>query len=221
MLSRSRAAAIVTLVLVIGADLLSMAADSERLRLVNKVLADPTSVTLPTLNASDDRVVRSGWILLVTAALCAAAFITWMYQAAKRAQELRQDALRHSRGWAVGGWFVPFLNLVRPPQMVNDIWASARPIDQVKRGTPLVGWWWGTLIVSGVFARVGMTGSEDSLTSLRDATRVDLAGSVVDIAAAALAIAVVWKVTERIGRATPISYAPPAEVAPGPEPASG
>ncbi len=57
---------------------------------------------------------------------------------------------RFGKGWAIGAWFVPILNLFRPKQIANDIWRgsdSALPAHAsdswYNRPTPvLLAWWW-------------------------------------------------------------------------------
>ena len=49
------------------------------------------------------------------------AFIGWLHAGAKQVQRVTPNLLRYAPGWAIGAWFVPFLNLVRPVQIVNDV----------------------------------------------------------------------------------------------------
>ena len=57
--------------------------------------------------------------------------------------ELRYDV--SSAAWA---WFVPFFNLVRPKQIIDDIWRTADPTRR-KWSNGLIGCWWGFTIASG------------------------------------------------------------------------
>ncbi|QYO65100.1 DUF4328 domain-containing protein [Leptolyngbya sp. 7M] len=41
-------------------------------------------------------------------------FLVWLYRAHKNLFSLKPTHLDFSPGWAVGWWFIPFLNLVRP-----------------------------------------------------------------------------------------------------------
>ena len=45
-------------------------------------------------------------------ALTALAFVVWPYRAYENLRALGVLSLRWGTGWAVGGWFVPFLNFV-------------------------------------------------------------------------------------------------------------
>jgi Domain of unknown function (DUF4328)/Protein of unknown function (DUF2510) len=52
------------------------------------------------------------WLFLI-------AFLMWLYRAATAAAHLGLPA-RRSPGWAVGSWFIPFLNFVWPWQSMRD-----------------------------------------------------------------------------------------------------
>jgi len=56
------------------------------------------------------------------------AFIMWFYRAYSNLPRLGvTGGLRFGPGWAIGAWFVPFLNLVRPKAIANDIWKGSDP----------------------------------------------------------------------------------------------
>lgn len=61
---------------------------------------------------------------------------------------------QHASHWAITGWFVPFLNLVRPFHMVVQIWQTSRTSDAdvdkaAAHEPPLVRLWWGLWLLSG------------------------------------------------------------------------
>ena len=86
-------------------------------------------------------------LFLVTAGL----FITWLFRA-HRSDRMYRAQLQHASGWAIGGWFVPILNLWRPAQMVLDVRRGAS--DTGWSPTALVLSWWWFLLVAGVLQRV-------------------------------------------------------------------
>ena len=59
--------------------------------------------------------------------VCVGLLIAWTHRLYRNLEPLGFRELRFGSGWAVGGWFVPFLNLVRPKQIVNDIWRAGDP----------------------------------------------------------------------------------------------
>lgn len=76
-------------------------------------------------------------------------FLVWFYKAYKNLPALEASRLEYTPGWAVGGWFVPFLNLVRPYQVAREIWIHSNPatlnqsrlrLTSVGSGPVLV-WW--------------------------------------------------------------------------------
>ena len=73
-------------------------------------------------------------------------------------------------GWAIGAWFVPFLNLVRPIQIVNDIWRGSQPYLDDRfgwRGRPVprvFAFWWAAWLIAGALGGVAaqlLVGAEE------------------------------------------------------------
>lgn len=108
-----------------------------------------------------DRVV----VAAETAALAAVAvfavavvlFLVWFRAAYGLAKRRTPDLGTHGVGWSIGAWFVPFLNLVRPKKMMDDLWVMAESDARHRAGEraypiapPLVAWWWGAWLVGSV-----------------------------------------------------------------------
>ena len=142
-------------------------------------------------------------IVLVTAIF----FLAWIYRAYKNLKALGATDLKFSPGWAIGGFFIPILNIVRPFQIVAEIWKASG----VKRtssvgtgwsdeGTPaFIAAWWGSWLISGFLQSFGVlmvlgAGKADQLSV---ASRVTLVSDVISITCAALAITVVLKINAR------------------------
>ncbi len=49
-------------------------------------------------------------------------FLRWFYLAYRNLQELEHTRLRFMPGWAVWGFLIPFVNYVRPYQVMRDLW---------------------------------------------------------------------------------------------------
>lgn len=118
--------------------------DLETLAFVEEVHLRPDMLT----PADAERIDRlTLWSLtesvayLVTGVL----FIAWLYTVHSSAR-MDRSTLERKSGWAIGGWFVPILNLWRPFQMVTDVrrGATGRSDVAVSRRQ---GWWWGTWLV--------------------------------------------------------------------------
>lgn len=64
---------------------------------------------------------------IAIAIVCAVPFCMWFYQAYKNLLVLGVRGLKYSPSWAVGGFFVPFLNLSRPHYIAKEIWNASDP----------------------------------------------------------------------------------------------
>lgn len=81
-------------------------------------------------------------LAFLVGAVAVVSFFFWLRRAVRNAQKLGLVRQRFDGGWAVGGWFVPVLNLWRPKQVINDVWSGSGA------GTrSLVDWWWTAYIV--------------------------------------------------------------------------
>jgi hypothetical protein len=80
-------------------------------------------------------------------------FLKWIYRAYKNIQGFGAEGLRFSPGWAVGYYFIPILSLIRPVQVMSEIWrASDDPRNWPQRpGSWVIASWWTLfLIYTGV-----------------------------------------------------------------------
>jgi hypothetical protein len=71
-------------------------------------------------------------------------FLKWIYRAYKNIQGFGAEGLRYSPGWAVGFYFIPILCLIRPVQVMGEIWrASDDPRNWSQRpGSWVISSWW-------------------------------------------------------------------------------
>jgi Domain of unknown function (DUF4328) len=71
-------------------------------------------------------------------------FLKWIYRAYKNIQGFGAEGLRFSPGWAVGYYFIPILCLIRPFQVMGEIWrASDDPRNWSQRpGSWVISSWW-------------------------------------------------------------------------------
>jgi hypothetical protein len=115
--------------------------------------------------ASLDRVAIVSAATLMVYLIGTVIFLFWFHRAYANLPSLGATAIRHGTGWAVGGWFVPFLNFVRPKQIADQTWKGSYP-DQLD-GPPdvdggsvpaFVDLWWFFWVVgtigSWVYARM-------------------------------------------------------------------
>lgn len=162
--------------------------------------------------ANDSRQQAIGTLQVLLLISTAVAFLIWFYRAHSNLPVVSSIKLVYTPGWAVGGFFVPFLNLVRPVQVMRELWhgtmsagpntnagtlASTQPIDS----TPvLVGWWWGLFLVSNVLGNQVMRRAfreNPTLPDLQVLSWLQVLSDGLDIPTAVLAILLVDRITKR------------------------
>lgn len=156
---------------------------------------------------ADPLVVAGLSLTLVTGVL----FVAWLFRA-HRSNRMATGRLERASGWAIGGWFIPFVNLVMPALVVHDVNRASRPWQQ-SPGTALVTCWWVSLISSSVLARLVDSGPDSGLplraylAELRDQVAIGLVAEALGLVAAVLGIVMVRRLTEQV-RSSP--YGPRA-----------
>jgi hypothetical protein len=175
------------------------AANAEIARLVSRLQADANLVGPAQLEAADQRTMMTAGVQAVVLLVGLGFLIAWTSRAYRNLPALGARDLRFTTGWAVGGWFVPFLNFVRPKQILDDVWRVSCPEGDVedwhrRRVSPLLHLWWGLWVVGGLLS-LSVSASSD-LSSVR---RTAIGSCVADgmlLVAWALAIVVITRTTE-------------------------
>ena len=179
----------------------------DRATVASDFLDDPASVSLSEVQDADDRVQLTGVLAVASYIVTGIVFVIWFQRCYKNSQALGASHLRFSSGWAAGAWFVPFLNLVRPKQIADDIWKSTDPAAPAQQGSSwmansvpaLINAWWGFFIGGAVVGRIVATLSRnsDSLSELRTLDRAAAGAQIITVVAAILAVLVVRAMTTR------------------------
>ncbi len=150
------------------------------------------------LDVASNVLTITWWLLFVTIGVL---FISWLYLA-HRSDRMDPRSLQHASGWAIGGWFVPILNLWRPVQMVRDVFRGAgAPVPVV------VGLWWTALILGRISSRASAAAVPDEdlevfawIDAAITSWQVDIVTWSLDLVAALLAIVVVRRTTRAVLR---------------------
>lgn len=140
--------------------------------------------TMPDFSSLD--VLRNSDIVaipvLLTMIACFIVVGMWIYRASANAHAISNE-LTISPGWAVGWYFVPFMNLIRPYQGMREVWLAShyRGNWHGEPAPSLLGWWWGLWIVTNILGNLSFRLS----MSAEPGTMVE-AILLIDLAAAAL-----------------------------------
>lgn len=88
----------------------------------------------PMAAAADGAYGLAALLLIISVVL----FLIWFYKAYKAASALGPTGTKWSPGWSIGGWFIPFANLVIPKLVMNEIDRVSNPAN----GEPPIGNAW-------------------------------------------------------------------------------
>ena len=96
-------------------------------------------------------------IQMTLLAATAIAFMTWLYRCRANLRAFGTRHLRYPRSWAVVGFLIPVVTLVRPNQVIREVWqasdpSATGPVDWKTVKPPLLlQAWWATFVTFLVF----------------------------------------------------------------------
>lgn len=137
-----------------------------------------------------------------------ACILTWICHANRNARAIGTLEMEVTPGWAVGWFFVPFLNLFMPFRAVREIWAASRSALPSEPPPPmglLPGWWlaWIATNLTGLIAlRIAFEyGDEPGMR--RTAAAFDVASNVTMVPACLLLAAIIAGIQSLQNRGEP------------------
>ncbi len=136
---------------------------------------------------------------------CAFVFLRWFYLSHKNLKAGGLDELQYTPAWAVGGFLVPFINLVLPFRVMKEVWKGSAFLSgdvdseswRMVSPAPHVGWWWFSFLVTSILGRLSgrMMLRAGDVGEYLNAGWMTLASDVVAIPAALVAVLLVRCVT--------------------------
>jgi hypothetical protein len=162
-------------------------------------------VSAADAQAADNRQNTIGWAQLALFLTTGVLFVAWFHRAYSNLDRLGISGLRCGTKWAVGSWFVPFLNLVRPKSIANDIWRGSDPSLPAESSLPSgsVPWfhtaWWVAFVLAGTLSRISFQSLRNAttLSALSSATNFSTVADALAVVAAVLAAVVVYETLTR------------------------
>jgi Domain of unknown function (DUF4328) len=152
-----------------------------------------------------DAIDRSGVVGIVVGAVYLGTIVIWLvwqHRGQANLHALAIPRLTYSPGWAVGWWLIPVANLWKPFQTVRELWKASGGGEAWWRIAtwPVIGWWWACWIIFNLLynATTRFWSSDSaSLERLIAGDGFSIAGDLVSIVGAILAVSIVRSVTER------------------------
>ncbi|MFM9447067.1 DUF4328 domain-containing protein [Streptomyces acidiscabies] len=123
-------------------------------------------------------------------------YLCWFWRVRVNAEVFEPGGHTQGRGWTVGGWFVPVLNLWFPRRVMVDVWKASAPLGRTVSHGLVNAWWaaWVLSILSGWAMAVKYRRAETA-AEIRDFSAVTMVTDAMAGVAGVLAILVVLRVT--------------------------
>lgn len=187
---------ILTLFYILGA-IISLSIVSDFMQ-YNLLSTDQSELSFSDLESNDTRQQIIAIFYIGTYILSVIFFIMWFRRAYYNLHQT-EAKLQFTEGWAAGAWFVPFLNLVRPYQIMEEIWTETQRQSGSKQYptvTMLIGIWWGFWILGNGVNRVSSRMARDISTvpELQNATLASMIGDTLTLVALVLIVIIIRKI---------------------------
>ena len=216
--SRARFA-VVAFVLTLAVLAASVWHDFALLGLAGRIAAGQAGQALQVEAASLDQAeVLIAGAYVVAVIVTAVAFCMWVHRSYANLVTAGVSGLRYTARRAVEGFFIPFVNLVRPFRVVNELWGASRnlaagaalvPADAQKNTHWAVGIWWISMLLGNGYARItsAMLDAARTAADFEQYARQSLVADGVMLIAAAMAVMIVrtisgWQESARMIRGT-------------------
>lgn len=162
----------------------------------------PQGVSNEEATSNDTRQRIIGIASMIIYILSAIFFIIWFYRAYTNLH-IKSLALQYPAGWAIGAWFVPFLNLVRPYQIMKELFINTDEFirannkvsssGEIKIG--LLKSWWALWLIHNIISQIvfRLATNADSLNMLKFVTYAGIFLDIIGIAKCIITIKVISK----------------------------
>lgn len=162
-------------------------------------------VTLEEADVSDTRQQIIGIMQLIGYIASAITFLYWFRRAYGNLHRVKVIGLEHEEKWALWSWFVPFISLYRPVQIMSSIWQETqKQISKtdtsyvVQNGGVLIGLWWAVFLLSNLVGKYisKKAFKDETIEELLTSSKVIFASDAIQIPEALLVIIIVTLISK-------------------------
>jgi hypothetical protein len=167
-------------------------------------VAGRPEVTGDDLDAADRLNSATAWGYLICVLVAGVVFLVWLSRARRNAEVLCDAPHRRGRGWVIGGWFCPVVNLWFPYQVVDDVERASRPDNhpdladlRSMPGSTRVGVWWALWLAGLVINRFAWTVLRGTITleAIRTAAIAYTLSTMLLVGAAGLMVMIMRRIS--------------------------
>jgi hypothetical protein len=171
-------------------------ADWNRYQLVDDYLADVSGVTFGDIEGADSTSLTVGILLLLVTIAAGVVFIVWLWRARVNAEQIHPEGHRMRRGWTIGGWFCPVVNLWFPFRIVTDVWVASLPPGTTGSNATVARWWtaWIATFVASIWLRAELRG-EITVDLLRDVAVANTVATIAQCLAGVFVLVVIRQIS--------------------------
>jgi len=149
------------------------------------------------ITSFDLLLIGSGLVYIIIRIILIIFFIMWLRRSYTNLS--RRINTEYTPGWAAGAWFVPFLNLVRPFQIVREIWNKLQnylQLPEVNKDSGHIGIWWACFLISGFLSRISsrMVLRAEDINDYITGSFISIVSGFLSIAAAFFLIKIVKEI---------------------------
>lgn len=189
------------LIATIAVEVLALGSSALQLNLLSNA-----PVEMEAAEANDRREAMVGGIFLLVYLFTVVVFARWIIAAHKRVRVLGARDMTISPGWAVGYYFIPFINLVRPYTAMKELLrASMSPEHAASQITPaILPCWWALWIINNIMGQIAlrMSMNADTLQMLQAVTVVNMTASFLGVLLSVVALKLVKRITANLNQLT-------------------
>jgi hypothetical protein len=189
--------AITLIWIVMSLDIIALISNYFQFDLLQTV-ANGGTVTSAEAVFNDIRQQIVGVVYSITYLISGIVFIQW-FRRAYFNLHLRSSHLLYTDGWAAGSWFIPFLNLFRPFQIMKELYVetarifSKKGLSEEVSSTKFLGWWWALWLINNTVAQYEFRTSlkAEIAAELSNVTIAGMIGNLISIPLAIITVKVV------------------------------
>lgn len=186
--------------IVLALEILMLISDFLQYQLLSNASAGGI-ISTESATANDLRQQIIAIVFMIAYITSAVTFISW-FRRAYYNLHTQISNLRFDEGWAAGAWFVPFVNLVRPYQIMKELYQETEHLlaergknHNPQNSTALLSGWWVLWIIVGLIGNFILRYSmnADEIEELMVVSIASIISSIVSIPLSLSAVEVIGR----------------------------